>query len=367
MIIGCLALCMASCAHEQGEMDRYPMQATTRVAAATEPSTQPTSRVIAKVNGEPITLEELDKPLIAGYGLNVLLNLVQLDLAKQQAARAGITVTPADIKHEQQLTVDKMFGGNPGPDADSLLDQFLVQQHISRPEFDLVIETNAYLRKIAEPLVNNTISEKDLKLAFAALYGETAKVRDIRLANPREVAEAKRRLANGESFEQVAREMSRDPNTAPLGGLMPPFSRQSMAVPEVFREAAFSLSPGQISDTIEADGAYHLIQMVERIPPKAVKFEDVKEAVRKAVMDQRVQLMMMQLRNQFRKTVLQTLEIDDPVLHEQFIHRANRSEGEIQGHKKIEQELAREHPGEFPTTLPTTRTSAEPPATMPGR
>ncbi|HWB55235.1 MAG TPA: peptidyl-prolyl cis-trans isomerase [Tepidisphaeraceae bacterium] len=364
--IGCLALLAASCAHEQDDSEIHESFPTTQ-AATTMPATQPVSRVIARVNGEPITLEELDKPLIAGYGLNVLLNLVQLDLAKQQAARSNVTVTPADIQHEQQMTVDKMFGGNAGPDADSLLDQFLQQQHISRPEFDLVIETNAYLRKLAEPMVSTTITEKDLKLAFAALYGETVKVRDIRLANPREVAEAKRRLASGESFQQVAHEMSRDPNTAQLGGEMPPFSRNSMAVPEVFRQAAFSLSPGQISDTIEADGAYHLIQMVQRIPPKAVKFEDVKDAVRKAVMDQRVQLMMIQLRNQFRQTVLQTLEIDDPVLHEQFIHRVNHQAGEIHGHTEIEKELAREHHQQFPTTFPTTRASAEPPATMPGR
>jgi foldase protein PrsA len=322
------------------------------------PATQPTGRIIARVNGEPITTDDLDKPLYEAYGLNVLLNLVQFDLARQQADRTGITISPEDIKREEQLTVDKMFGNNAGPNADSLLDEFLAQQHISRPEFNLVIQTNAYLRKLALPMVNNTITDNDLKLAFGALYGETAKVRDIRLANPREVAEAKRRLAGGESFEQVARELSRDPITAPLGGEMPPFSRQSMAVPQVFREAAFSLSPGQVSDTIEADGAYHLIQMVQRIPAVGVKFEDVKGAVRQALLDQRVQLMMTQLRNQFRQTALETLEIDDPVLHGQFIKRVNHQDTEIHDRKKIEQQLAKEH---------ATTKSAEPPATMPSR
>lgn len=323
------------------------------------PATQPTSRVIARVNGQPITQDELDKPLIEGYGLNVLLNLVQLDLVKQQANRESITVTPADIAAEKQMTVQKMFGGDGGADSDSLLDQFLTQQHISRPEFDLVIETNAYLRKLAQPLVSKTISEKDLKLAFGAMYGETVKVRDITLSNLREVAEAKRRLASGETFQQVAREMSRDPNTAPLGGELPPFSRQSMAVPQVIRDVAFTLAPGQVSDAIDAGPAYHLLQMEERIAPKAVKFDDVKEAVRTALMDQRVQLMMQELRNQYRQTAVQTLEIDDPVLHQQFVHRLNRQEGAIRDHNQIEQQLS--------TERGATRPSAEPPATMPGR
>lgn len=349
IVAASLIFLAASCAPEHPSV---PTTIPTTEPATTLPATEPVSRVVARVNGEPITIDELEKPLLEGYGLNVLLNLVQLDLARQQANRTGITVTPEDIKHEQQLTVEKMFGGAGGPDADSLLDQFLAQQHISRPEFDLVIETNAYLRKLAEPVVNKQITDQDLKLAFGAMYGETVKVRDIRLANPREVADAKRLLANGESFEQVAREMSRDPVSRPLGGELPPFSRDSMAVPQVFREAAFSLQPGQVSDTIEADGAFHLIQLVERIAPKAVKFEDVKENVRKALMDQRVQLMMTQLRNQFRQTALETLEIDDPILHQQFVHRVNRQEGEIKDRSQIEQELNKEHGA---TTAPATK------------
>ncbi|HEY1685980.1 MAG TPA: peptidylprolyl isomerase [Tepidisphaeraceae bacterium] len=349
-IVGSL---LSSCAHEKNNPD-VEIPATSQ--PTTLPTTQPLSKVIARVNGEPITQDELDKPLIEGYGLNVLLNLVQLDLARQQANRQQITITPEDIKKEQKLTVDKMFEGNAGPDADSLLDQFLQQQHISRPEFDLVIQTNAYLRKLVQPTVNKSITDNDLKLAFAAMYGETVKVRDIRLSNPQEVAEAKRRLASGETFEQVAREMSRDPITRPLGGELPPFSRQSVAVPQVFREAAFSLQPGQISDTIESDGAFHLIQLEQRTPPAGVKFETVKETVRKALIDQRTQLMMTQLRNQFRQTAFETLEIDDPILHQQFIHRINGQEGGTADKKQIEGEIKQDR-----------STSAEPPATMPSR
>ena len=356
-----------------------PVQGQTPTTApvaseAGPPATQPADgRIVARVNGVAITIDELDKPLIEGYGLNVLLNLAQLDLVKQQAYRSGITVTPADIGHEQELTVEKMFEGASSADADSLLDQFLSQQHISRPEFNIVMETNAYLRKLAEPMVRGTISESDLRQGFAMMYGETAKVRDIRLANLQEVAEAKRRLASGEPFEQVAKEMSRDPQTASAGGEMPPFSRQSVNVPAAFKEAAFSLQPGQISDPVNADGAYHLIQMIQKMPPKAVKFDDVKENVRQAMMDQRVQLAMTQLRAQFAQTALQTLEIDDPVLHKQFVQRVNKQEAEIRDRKKIEEQLAKEREQihkeqEFPATAPAaTQRGAEPPATMPGK
>lgn len=364
--MGIVVMACSSCAHESNRGERATVSPSTQqsVNSAAAPSTQPASRIVARVNGEPITLAELDKPLIAGYGLNVLLNLVQLDLVKQQAYRSGITITQADIDHERELTVQKMFGDQGGTNPDSLLDQFLAQQHISQPEFNLVIETNAYLRKLATPMVRGTITDQDLKLAFAALYGETVDVRDIQLANPQEVAEARRRLASGESFEQVAREMSRDPVTAQLGGKMPPFSRQSVAVPQAFKEAAFALTtPGQVSDAVNADGAYHLIQLIKRVPPKVVKFEDVKESVRKQVLDQRVQLAVTKLRKQFAQTALQTLEIDDPVLKKQFVERLNKQEADIQGQKKIREQWEKEReqiakeqeqPATVPATLPTT-------------
>src|SRR3954452_479695 len=126
------------------------------------PKPNPTSsdqQVIAKVNGRSITMAQLQQPLVEGYGLNVLLNLIQLELAQQGAEESQVTVNPQDITAERERTLEKMFQQADKSQYAALLEQFLQQQRVSRPEFDLVIQTNAYLRKIAEPQIKGKITE----------------------------------------------------------------------------------------------------------------------------------------------------------------------------------------------------------------
>src|SRR5439155_11689340 len=127
-----------------------------------------------------------------------LINIATLESAKQEAAVRKLVVSPADVDAEREQTLNKLFGDAKKDDYPQLLEQFLTQQRISRPEFDIWLQTNAYLRKIAEPMVKENITEDRLQESFKALYGETVQVRHIQCANPQEIAEAKRRLAAGE-------------------------------------------------------------------------------------------------------------------------------------------------------------------------
>jgi peptidyl-prolyl cis-trans isomerase SurA len=70
------------------------------------------------------------------------------------------------------------------------------------------------------------------------------------------------RLRKGESFETVARETSEDPGTAARGGDLGFVDRGTLFT--AFEEAAFALSPGQVSDRVETPVGFHLIQVVEK-------------------------------------------------------------------------------------------------------
>ena len=48
----------------------------------------------------------------------------------------------------------------------ALLDQLLQQQKVSRADFKIVMETNTYLRKIAETLIQGKITDENLKQAM---------------------------------------------------------------------------------------------------------------------------------------------------------------------------------------------------------
>ncbi len=333
---------------------------------------------IAKVGDVQITKEQLERPLFEGYGLNVLLNIVQLELVKSTARRNGVAVSPQDVQQERQRTIDKMFEDsnrktidkinaavekNKTAEADKLradmqhdneqaADQFLANQHISRAEFDIVVETNAYLRKIAEPMLKGKISDENLKQAFAALYGETVQCRHIQCANLQEIAEAKRRLAAGEPFAKVAQEMSRNPATAPLGGMIRPFSLKWQGLPDAFKQAAFALKEGEVSDVVQAEGNYHLILLEKRIPPKAVKFEDVKESLRADLQQRAIDATVKELRQQLADRARANLQITDPTLKKQWDDRIAKANAAIKDKEEMRKQWERER--ERAATQPAT-------------
>src|SRR5216110_2606730 len=111
---------------------------------------------------------------------------------------------------------------------------------MSSAELEVVLETNAYLRKMAEPAVKAQITEQVLRERFKLRYNEQAKCRHIQLSRATDAAVAKGRLAKGESFEKVAREMSTNRPTAVLDGELPAFTRLDERIPANFREAAFA-------------------------------------------------------------------------------------------------------------------------------
>jgi hypothetical protein len=340
--------------------------------------------VVVAVNKEPLTMRQIVAPLIEAHGLTMMLNLVRLELVRQDAAKVGVIVSPQDFAEERQATLDKMFSdAKPelklkeeletavakkddatarrlreeiATQRDQFLEQFLLDRHISRVEFDIVLRMNAYLRRIAEPQIKGKISEADLRSAFGQLYGETARVRYIELQNLIEVGQAQRRLAAGDKFEDVARDMSHNRASAALGGEMPPFSRAAQDLPPQFVEMAFSLQPGQVSDVVNVNNAYILVRLEEKIPPKAVKYEDQRDSVQRILYDRLLAAAVRQLREALDKQAVETMTIVDPVLKEQYDAMVSHQTRE---REKASQQLEKSRViGNVPTTHP----SGPPPA-----
>ena len=76
-----------------------------------------------------------------------MLNLVQLELAQKQAEETKVSVTDADVAAEREFTLKKMFADAEKADYDKLFEQFLTQQRITRPEFDIVMRINVEANK----------------------------------------------------------------------------------------------------------------------------------------------------------------------------------------------------------------------------
>lgn len=72
----------------------------------------------------------------------------------------------------------------------------------------------------------------------------------------------KQDIIGGETFESQARIYSEDPGSAATGGLYTNISRGKMVKP--FEAAALNLQEGEISEPVESDFGFHLIQLVKR-------------------------------------------------------------------------------------------------------
>ena len=356
-----------------------PAPADAQKAAATQ------SPVIAQVGGAIVTLDQLQRPLIDGYGLNILLNLVQLEVAKENAAKAGVKVTPEDIARENEMTIERMFEQSNEKLVDKMNDardkgdeekakeieeqikkdnaqafeQFLQNQRITRAEFEIVTQTNAYLRKIAEPMLAGKISEEHLQEAFRSLYGENVKCRHIECSNLQAINEAKARLEKGEPFAKVAQQMSRNAGTAPRGGELPPFSINTQGLPQAFKDAAFALKKeGDISEVVQAEGGFHLILLEQRIPPKAIKFEDVKDSLRRDLNARALDAAVKSLRQQLANQAVQNLVINDPVLKKQWQEKLEKRDNTIKDRDQIRKQMQLER--ERAATQPSATRPAAP-------
>ncbi len=283
------------------------------IAPTTGPSTDNPS--VARINGLTITRKDLDDVLYRAYGVNLLADLVQLDLAKQALAQKGMTLSDAEVAAERQRSMEKFFPSAPASEYDQDFKQLKAEKHLTDVEFDLGFRTTAALRKIVAPLVADQVTDAAVHQAFGLLYGENRRIADITVQNVVEVAEVQKRLKAGETFEMVAREMSIDRLTRELGGHWPPFSSKTPGVPPVIMEAAFGMKVNDVSHDPIVDGSrYHVIKLFEILPPKIVKFDAVKGDVRKQVEESLQQQGINQLRKQLQQITAQGITIDNPTL-----------------------------------------------------
>lgn len=284
---------------------------------------------IATVNGKPINRAAMMDLLIRTRGLSVLEELVARDLARQAAEAEGVSITPADIQAEYDRSLAQISSPVPTTTQpllakearETLLSEILRRRGLSREEFGMAMERQACLRKIAEKRLQ--ITEPMLRTQYEMMYDARVQVRHIQVADWRDVSRVQKMLEAGKDFAEVARTCSQNLNTAPEGGLLPPFSRNQDDVPPLLRDAAFSLAVGQVSNPIRIDNDYHLIKPVQRFDRSQVQFEHVKEIVRMKLIERLLPEAMAKIeRDLFNKA---QIVITEPRLRQQFDEKYGRT------------------------------------------
>jgi len=268
------------------------------------------SKVLAKVNGVPITESEVEyetgkiasrnlyhnqnvpSEKRAAFEKEALENLINQELEYQEAKRQGITADKEEI-NERVGEVKKRFA------SEGEFKATLKKNNLTLAKYEESIRKALLIEKIVSAEVEKKaeVSDDEEKAYYENnkerfKEPEMIKVRHIAIgfdpskgtedmARAKGKAEEILKMANsGEDFATLAREYS-DDSYRDKGGDLGYVPRGRMD-PEL-EKVAFSLKPGEIIGPVETRRAYYIIKMVEKKPERTSSFDEVKEGLRKVL------------------------------------------------------------------------------------
>jgi peptidyl-prolyl cis-trans isomerase C len=272
--------------------------------------------VAARVNGEVITLAEVDAalkqhsvPLKAPTAAEMrelraeaLTGFIDDLLVRQFLRDHGPKIDPAEI-NQQLAALQNALKAQDKTFAAYLREQDQTEAQL-RANMTLLLQLDRYVKQ-------NT-TEADLKRFHEANkdYFDKVTVRTshivIRLpadAAPAERDKARQKLrglradiaAGKIDFAAAAKANSQCPS-APKGGDIGFIERKFQSIDEAYAKTAFGLKVGEISDVVQTEIGLHLIKVTERKAGKPMKFEQVAENVRDAYAEELRVILLNQLR-----------------------------------------------------------------------
>jgi len=162
---------------------------------------------------------------------------------------------------------------------------------------DRILEGALLAREALPEASEDKIQARHNKLYLGKPATEEARARHILVSTEEEAKELIAQLNKGADFSTLAKDRSKDPDRQNGGDLG--FFRRDQVWPE-FADVAFSLQPGQISQTpIQNEFGWHIVKVEERrivAPPPlsevhdAIKQALLREAVQRAIDEARSQL-----------------------------------------------------------------------------
>lgn len=191
-----------------------------------------------------------------------------------------------DDELEEQISMEKEIQG------EEAFTEMLSEIGITEEIYREMLRGNLLVYKLRDDkMASYEIPEEDVKAYYDEHSEELVQVkaRHILVETEEEALKIKERLAQGEDFADLAKELSIDTGSAINGGEIDYFPMGVMVEP--FEEYAFTAEVNQVSDPIESDFGFHIIEVLDKKDGledskddilnilKAEKFQEEKESL----------------------------------------------------------------------------------------
>lgn len=245
------------------------------------------AEAIATVNGVEISKDTLfDELAASGGGEAALDNLINRELVNQEAKKANVQITAADIAKEIE-TYKESFG------SEDAFNQALASSGMTLDEFKERLDMQLKLTKLLEPKIN--VTDEQVKETFDQYKESFNTPEEVRLSvilvgTEDEAKSIIKELNGGADFAELAKSKSLDTATKDSGGDTGFFGKGENGE-EAVEEAAFKLTKDEISTPIKTDDGYKVIKLTDRKEAHTATLEEKKDEIRKGLVSQQVSQM----------------------------------------------------------------------------
>lgn len=237
--------------------------------------------IVALVNGQTIMRDELAKECLRLYGEEVLESITNRKLIDGYCRQQGISVTDQEIDEE----IDRLARKFSLP-TDQYLKMLEKERGIKPMQYgkDVIWPTLA-LRKLAAPKL--TVSKQELAEAYDSQFGPAVKARMIVLDDEKQAREVlAKAVAKPGEFGVLARNYSKDVNSASANGLIQPI-RRHLGDPEI-EKAAFELQEGEISRVIPVGNQFAILKCEGFLEPVKADRKHFDAVLTEAIKDRKL-------------------------------------------------------------------------------
>ena len=238
--------------------------------------------------------------------LNAFLQRREVQILNFPAADflSKVTVNDADLKDYYDKNTDKFQSPETADVEYVMLDTDSLKNAVSVNEQDL----KTYYEQNLQRLSSQEERRASHILITAAKDAPDAEKKAAR-AKAEDLLKAVK--AKPASFAELARKNSQDPGSAVKGGDLDFFGRGAMV--KAFEDAAFSMKKSDISDVVESEFGYHIIQVTDIKAPKAQSFESMRPSLEAELKKQQAQRKYAELAETFSNMVYEQSDSLKPV------------------------------------------------------